>query len=140
MNRILKFRAWKPWERRMIYDVIPYPDHMFVGNDENEVDPEMYSVMQYTGLKDKNGKEIYEGDIIKRISRKSNIICCVFWGKYTDGEYVNGIECWVIQENIPHSFCESLSEAGTGGTYGHNSFYVEVIGNKFENPELMEKI
>lgn len=51
--RSIRFRAWDNHEKKIIY--FPLSD---VGNFVG------YEVMQYTGLKDKNGKEIYEGDII----------------------------------------------------------------------------
>ena len=70
-------------------------------------------IMQYTGWKDKNGKEIYEGDIV----RDSNRVCLgvewvghAFWLKYPDGEL-----------RWPYSP------------------YSEVIGNIYENPELLKE-
>ena len=53
MNREIKFRAWNSAEGRMYYDVEDLRPRYKV------------HLMQYTGLNDKNGKEIYEGDILK---------------------------------------------------------------------------
>lgn len=94
---------------------------------------------QFTGLKDKSGKEIYEGDIVRASRRGYGGEMSdseVRWGKYSDDEYVNGVECWVCgsaDEPAP------LSEAGTPDTYGHSAFVVEVIGNIYENPDLLER-
>lgn len=74
--------------------------------------------MQYTGLKDKNGKEIYEGDILKHKTIKSNIVVEYFYAGFDP-------------------FCDSLdAEYGFGDTDSEN--YI-VIGNIYENPELLEK-
>ena len=66
-------------------------------------------VVQFTGIKDKNRKEIYEGDILKNYN---GFVFEAKWEKSREGE-----PCWGI--SAP---CD----------------YGEVIGNKFENPELLE--
>lgn len=71
--------------------------------------------MQYTGLKDKNGVEIYEGDIVKIVSKVT--------GLFTKGKVVQGYGCFLVQYDWnTHLLCEF-----------HN---IEVIGNIYENPEL----
>lgn len=76
---------------------------------------------QFTGLKDKNGKEIYEGDIIKGVWGKNNIVIFkVIWDKRGcfDGEDAEG------EPQVFDDFDGNL----------------EVIGNIYENPELLKGV
>ena len=80
-----------------------------------EVDPE--TVGQFTGLKDKNGKEIYEGDILRDTSGKTYR---VVWGHDL---------LWLAQTRETHSNCYCPKGVGKRS---------EVIGNIYDNPELLE--
>lgn len=83
-------------------------------NDE-PVEPE--SIGQYTGLKDKNGKEIYEGDIVYIASEDKNAF--ILWDKET-ARYIIQFKGWC---------------ADFDNFYGKD---LEVIGNIYDNPELLE--
>lgn len=80
-------------------------------------------VMQYTGLKDKNGKEIYEGDILS----DNTLPRVVAWGSRSNTTYGHGDS--TTELNIGFKFSSWGSRVGS----------IEVIGNIYENPELIEK-
>ena len=79
---------------------------------EFEVDPE--TVGQYTGLTDKNGKKIFEGDIVEYINSSP---CKI---DYIDGQFV------MMWKNFYRNFERVYDDQ------------IEVIGNIYDNPELLE--
>ena len=123
--REIKFRAWVK-EKKAIFEVILIDyvtkkvtyllervGHLLSIRDAKFNDIEF---MQYTGLKDKNNKEIYEGDIFHIGSKK--ILYVVEW-----------IDCGLKGRQI-----KNISWIGLD--YWKDD--IEVIGNIYENPELME--
>lgn len=152
MSREIRFRCWDQKDKKYLLPekqgfvilptipsfgvTLPYENCSNPGNiDEDCIDwadadllMGRYELEQYTGLKDDNGKEIYEGDIIKQLM------------------YVlKGKECfttWVVRWYNDES-CYDLHRV-SGALYGDSmlsareSKNYEVIGNIHENPELLE--
>lgn len=83
-------------------------------------------VMQYTGLKDKNGKEIYCSDIVKGYFNEEEVIDSI-WLTLTEEDKKNGYLTFQLPDNIVDFARESYPDE------------LEVIGNIYENPELLEK-
>ena len=126
MNREIKFRIWNDYDKKMIYW-----NELLKNKLANIFTIPSYNkwLMQYTGLHDKNGKEIYEGDIV--------LLDCYYYEEPAfDGEFkviyddINGMWLLVDLENKDRDF-----------TFGEiRSYYkaeIEVIGNEYDNPELL---
>lgn len=116
MREIL-FRGKSPITNEFVIgDLFRHGEQCFIAvlNRNVEVDPE--TVGQYTGLTDKNGTRIFEGDI------------CWFYG----GEYYSG--CW--EQNAIIAITDMTDDEQTH--YLNNAEYCEIIGNIYDNPELLE--
>lgn len=153
MTREIKFRAWSESKKMMAmgiereYDTIAGVRY-FKNGVETEEEPycdcfnsylkdKDFIVMQFTGLKDKNGKEIYEGDYVKFRSEGRLRVFPVIWGEYTDNEYVSKLECWCV-DGTPLS----CLVYGTGVKYGRGHETkdgVVIFGNIYETPELLTR-
>jgi len=139
--REIKFRAWN----KKIEMMINYKGLDVALSLEGEIMPlninnssaeelsykrensEEYIIMQYTGLHDKNGKEIYEGDIVKNT---------IFSSKFNSKYYVE----W--NENSA-SFLILTPPLTLSGFQNHfpnySTIQLEIIGNIYENPKLLKE-
>lgn len=119
--RPIKFRAWNG--HKMYYDdlTVVGPDMGF--NALIAKTSKIFNLMQYTGLKDKNGKEIYEGDIL-------------YHDKYST-EFKEG-DVEIVKVETLQQFFEDrgLYTREYGEDWDSANF--EIIGNIYENPELIK--
>lgn len=128
--REIKFRAWDKNKNKM-YQVrginFDNEDLWLKINETQIMGANLFEVelMQYTGLKDKNGTEIYEGDIVKYTSELENGI---FEVKYSNCRFYG---LW-IEANF--------MDITTDLFYLGSSNELEVIGNIYQNPELLEGV
>ena len=137
--RDIKFRAWDKATKKM-YEVIKidfynekvgylFADPITQGEVIDYLKLSDIELMQYTGLKDKNGVEIYEGDLFRL--------------EFDDGEYLCSVE--FCEEEVGYvsmpkkTFREKYGKLlwVRGNEHFNNN---EIIGNIYENPELLEQI
>lgn len=111
--REIKFRAW---DGKTMLDWVSCKSHIAA-----ILDMPSFILMQYTGLKDKNGREVYKGDVVR--DHKHDLQCEIKW--------VDDFACFageIIDDVVKEQYLfYQLIDCP----------YLEVIGNIYENPELL---
>lgn len=138
MNREIKFRAWDSARKKMITDFSKktpalsqddsdgIPGALFCGSYDTHGDWQQPELMQYTGLKDKNGVEIYEGDILcYRVGPEMNLrMDMAFEVKFYDGAFRSDTRESLYEYTRPMRITERTPW--------------EVIGNIHQDPQLLQ--
>ena len=125
-----KFRAYDGGSLNRMYQ----PDEVMVGGgniwiiDEDSVAGDWIvnndlHLMQSTGLKDKNGKEIFEGDVVRQVRTQPT----------TENETITGVVTMIEGTWLIMNDCEQLASKLWSETDEN-----EIIGNIYKNPELLE--
>lgn len=140
--REIKFRAWDAPSQSFIEDAMPHKARYY-----------KQPLMQYTGLKDKNGIEIYEGDVVHVYDANHGCIC----QDWEDCEELDDGSCkehgghkHEQQNDCDNYLCTQEVKWRTGGYFCEvdtgdfcpplgdpDAVYMEVIGNIYENAELL---
>ena len=126
---IPKFRAWTEEGKVMYYDVYPFKnDTLLLSYDKiafDEVPASDFILMQSTGLKDKNGKEIFEGDVVKY-----EVGCNTFTEEVVYDKNFAGFGVKDADANIIFTVGEIAEDIDLSS--------LEVVGNIYNNPGLLE--
>lgn len=126
---IPRYRAWDVEFKEMVrVDALILDEQVIKATYKNgnvvKEDIKNYKLMQSTGLTDKNGKEVFEGDILSVETDEENVKVSVFW----DDKYA-----LFMFESKKYNETEVLAEL-----FEDNAYSFEIIGNVHANPELLE--
>lgn len=157
MSRVNKYRAWNKEKKIMCYKHEDEEQHWFDGVCCSDVEMvngrfnsglSAYEYMQYIGVDDKNGKEIYEGDIVKihqflfdGCEYEKEIIVSIEYMEETACFGANLLQAEEIRKYMGYAYWDKEKVVvPLCNFYGLHEGSFEVIGNVYENSDLLEGV
>jgi len=136
MNRELKFRIWDKKNNIFIYEwdashkrlAISLNGLVYSGMYDDVLPENDYTIQQYTGLKDKNGKEIYEGDIVRYSTANYSTDAPVVFSPFGYGFVLDSSGRHGIGDSKYGDYISLISPI-----VSDEKITYEVVGNIFEN-------
>lgn len=128
---IPKFRAWDKETQTMLdVSLIDFKKSVLVGEhwefgETNFINFDDVNLMQSTGLKDKNGKEIFEGDVVRMRNPR-------------DRRQIGMFQVVRVANSPMLGLLDKKLTTEIFNLYEHMRNYYEIVGNIYENPELLE--
>ena len=146
MDRIIKFRVWDKdnncfiqyadldeininFQKKGKIGILNLSENFRTQMDEDDSDN--FVLQQFTGLQDKNGKDIYEGDILKMAGELVGMV------KFTQGQSPSFAGQWQV-EYATWVLVKFKAQDYTNSYHLSVKEYREIIGNIFENPDLIK--
>ena len=145
--REIKFRAWDKVNKKFREDfsILIDREGSILDNKKDDYVNDDYVIQQFTGLKDKNGKEIYEGDIVKGIKSEQEKNSLSYEIKSSVYFRAGGFELfgknmqdftWIDDHKIRDIYWVEY------GSMNKNLYWkiidIEILGNLYKSPELLE--
>lgn len=106
------------------------------GADFFDVDPE--TIGQYTGLTDKSGRKIFEGDIVRTDNGVRSAISVVMYGDFEPKMFYDLLEQIITRPKVKMHGLFGRDTKGEDFLIANHSKFIEVIGNIHDNPELLK--
>ncbi len=129
MSREIKFRAWDSIAKEMYlpFELADGLNDCAESHHAYGKNPDHYIYLQFTGLKDKNGKEIWEGDVVRCYTKSLSEVV-----------YDHEVKLPEFYREIWSSKIVGEDKMWLPADEGENCGGIEVIGNIYESPELLK--